>query len=144
MVAITAKARRTFECLALRQARILDLCKQASFEPSHDTFKKPCIGLYMQGPASDRCSRGSRACKTRTLKKSASIAKSVTSCTRSTTAPLHPLPYESVSDSDQVESVLCIVAQVVSTPSVLFTMSSCPPYAPFFGFAGVASSVSIH
>ena len=45
MVTITAKTRRTFECLALRQVRILDLCEQARFEASHDTFKKPCIGL---------------------------------------------------------------------------------------------------
>jgi hypothetical protein len=45
MVTITTKARRTFERLALGQVRILDLCKQASFEPSHDTFKKSCIGL---------------------------------------------------------------------------------------------------
>lgn len=27
-------------------------------------------------------------------------------------------------------------------PGALSTMSVCPPYAPFFGFAGVASAVS--
>jgi hypothetical protein len=48
-----AKARRTFQCFALRQARVLDLGEQASLVPPDDAFKKPRIGLYAPGYASD-------------------------------------------------------------------------------------------
>lgn len=35
-----------------------------------------------------------------------------------------------------------VAENYASCSTLLFTMSTCPPYAPFFGFAGVASAVS--
>jgi hypothetical protein len=57
-----------------------------------------------------------------------------------------PLPVQGSSDSDRWWRDLTTVGAVPTLHnkelSVLFTMSACPPYAPFFGFAGVASAVS--
>ena len=45
-------------------------------------------------------------------------------------------------DSRQHQVLLLLHARFIAVPQPLSTMSVCPPYAPFFGFAGVASSVS--
>ncbi len=43
----------------------------------------------------------------------------------------------------EVTSLDHITPSVDTFRSLTLTMSLCPPYAPFFGFAGVASSVSL-
>ena len=47
-----------------------------------------------------------------------------------------------VSDSDTLRAQL-YHSIAIAYDTLSPTMSACPPYAPFFGFAGVASSVSI-
>lgn len=133
--------------------------EQAGLVAPHDTLKKPCISLCKRGPASVKDSSQVNSVVSTYVEEECfhEWLKLKEQLTCNCNCNLHHLTATAtaVSDSDALicskrvksgGSSHCPNPFYKSQRDILLvhsTMSVCPPYAPFFGFAGVASAVSM-